>query len=73
MALEGRERTAMQNFAQNGPVDRDIIAAFIAMVPEAKRTKIAETLSARVMAGEPMQYSGQVLSLATMATIAVEL
>lgn len=73
MALEGRERTELQNFAKSGLVDQAVVAEFVGMVPESKRTQIAETLSALVMRGEQMQYSGTLLTPATMAAIALAL
>lgn len=73
MALDARELNAMRNFAQNGPVDAAVVTEFVALVPEAKRTKIAEVLSARVRGGQQMQHGGNLLTLATMAAIAVEL
>jgi hypothetical protein len=73
MTLEARELAAMKNFAAVGQVDQATVTEFVAMVPDAKRMQIAETLSARVRAGQPMQHKGQTLTLATMATIAVAL
>lgn len=73
MALEAREISAMRNFAAVGQVDQAVVTEFVALVPEAKRVKIAEVLASRVRSGETMQHSGKTLTSATMATIAIEL
>lgn len=77
MALDAREMNQMRNLAAgsrfDGYADQAIVAEFVALVPDAKRGKIAEALYGQVQAGAAMQHRGQTLTLATMAAIAVEL